>query len=116
MRQAAFGMTDTTYKKLRSIATGVTGDTRLIFGEDVEGYTLFGHPVAIIATTMTNDDIFFAQMGGYRLYRRQGARFRRTMEGITLTKTNTMLVAADMRFGGQLDRGGYAAVATSGIP
>jgi hypothetical protein len=115
-QRAAFGMTDVAYKKLRQIATGVTGDTRLIFGEDVEGYTLFGHRAAIIATGLTNDDLFFAQMGGYRLYRRQPVRIRRIMDGVTLFKTNTMVAGADMRWGGQLDRGGYAAVATSGIP
>lgn len=115
-QRAAFGMTDVTYKKLRSIATGVTGDTRLIFGEDIEGYTLFGHRASIIGTGLTNDDLFFCQAGGYRLYRRQPVRIRRIMDGVTLFKTNTMVAGADMRWGGQLDRGGYAAVATSGIP
>jgi HK97 family phage major capsid protein len=108
--KAAFGMTETTYKRLRSIATGLTGDSRLIFGEDVENYMLFGHPVAIEENGLSNADIFFAQLGGYRMYRRQGLKFRRETAGITLAKTNTMYIGADMRYGGQLDRGGYAAV------
>ena len=112
-RQAAFVMTDTTYKLLRQIATGVTGDTRLIFGEDVESYSLHGHPVAIVATGLGNNEIIFAQLGGYRLYRRQGLRFFRESGGTTLVRNNTFLIGADCRYGGQLDRGGYAAIIDS---
>ncbi len=112
-RQAAFIMTDTSYKLLRSIATGVTGDTRLIFGEDVESYSLHGHPVAIVATGLGNNEILFCQCGGYRLYRRQGVRFFRESGGSTLVRANTFLIGADCRYGGQLDRGGYAAVMDS---
>jgi HK97 family phage major capsid protein len=120
--QAAFGMTDTAYGKIRAIATGVTGDTRLIFGMDLESYKLFDHHAGILSgssigsVTMTNDDLFFCQLGGYRLYRRQGVRFYRETAGKTLRLANEMLIGADMRYGGQLDRGSYAAVATSGIP
>ena len=114
--RAAYIMTDPAYYLVRSIATGVTGDTRLIFGMDIESYMLFGHPVAIVATGLTNDQFAFLQCGGYRLYRRQGPRFRMTKEGRTNFLANTMTLAADMRWGGQLDRVGYAAVETSGIP
>ena len=112
-RQAAFVMTDTTYKRFRSIATGVTGDTRLIFGEDVESYTMLGHPVAIVGTGLTNADVIFAQLGGYRLYRRQGLRFVRESGGQELVTSNSSLIYCDMRYGGQLDRGAYAAVMDS---
>ncbi len=112
-RQAAFVMTDTTYKLLRSIATGVTGDTRLIFGEDVESYSLHGHPVAIVGTGLGNNEIIFAQLGGYRLYRRQGVRFFREAGGSTLVRNNTFLIGADCRYGGQLDRGAYASIMDS---
>jgi HK97 family phage major capsid protein len=114
--RAAFVMTDTMYYLVRSIATGVTGDTRLIFGMNVEDYMLFNHPVAIVATGMTNDQFAFLQCGGYRLYRRQGVRFRQSSEGITNILANQMVLGYDMRFGGGLDRGGYAAVETSGVP
>lgn len=112
-RQAAYMMTDASYKRFRQIATGVTGDTRLIFGMDVESYTMFGHPVAIVGTGLADNQIAFCQFGGYRLYRRQGLRLRRTTEGDTNLRQNTMTIVADMRFGGQLDRGGYAAVMDS---
>lgn len=111
----AFVMTDQTYYLVRSIATGVTGDTRLVFGMDIEDYKLFNHPVAIVATGLTNDQFAFMQCGGYRLYRRQGPKFRQTAEGITNFLANQMVLAYDMRYGGGLDRGGYAAVETSGI-
>lgn len=111
----AFVMTDQTYYLVRSIATGVTGDTRLIFGMDIEDYRLFNHPVAIVGTGLTNDQFAFMQCGGYRLYRRQGPKFRQTAEGITNYLANQMVLAYDMRYGGGLDRGGYAAVETSGI-
>jgi HK97 family phage major capsid protein len=114
--RAAFVMTDTTYQSIRSIATGVTGDARLLFGMDVESYMLFNHPVAIVATTLTNDQLAFVQCGGYRLYRRQGVRFRRSSEGRTNILANQMMLAYDMRNGGALDRGGYCAVTNSGIP
>lgn len=108
--QAAFIMTDTSYKRFRQIATGVTGDTRLLFGMKVEDYMLLDHPVAIVETGLTDSDIAFAQCGGYRLYRRQGIRFTREDRGKTLILASSVLIHADMRYGGQLDRGGYAAV------
>jgi HK97 family phage major capsid protein len=113
--QAAFVMDDSTYKRIRSVNTGVTGDTRLIFGNDVESYTLFGHPVAIEENGLTGADAIFAQLGGYRLYRRQGLRFRRETAGETLALKNTMAIIADSRWGGQLDRGGYAAVIDAAV-
>jgi len=107
---AIYCMTDSTYKRFRSIATGVTGDTRLVFGDDVESYQLFGHPVLIEEGGMTNADVVFAQMKGYRLYQRQGARFIREDRGDTLTRDNTFLVGVDVRYGGQLDEPNYASV------
>lgn len=109
---AIYVMTDLTYSRLRGIATGVTGDTRLVFGDNVEDYRLFNHPVLIEEGGMTNAYMIFAQMKGYRLYQRQGPRFIRESGGDTLTRRNTFLVGCDVRFGGQLDLGGYAAVAT----
>lgn len=113
-QKMAFVMTDETYKDLRSIATGVTGDTRLIFGQDdIFGYSLFGVPVAIEENGMANTDVIFAQLGGYRLYKRQGLRFVRESGGQELVSSNSELIYADMRYGGQIERGGYAALIDS---
>lgn len=110
---AIYVMTDTTYSRIRAIATGVTGDTRLVFGEDVESYRLFGHPVLIEQQGMDNGDLVFMQAKGYRLYLRQGPRFIREDRGDTLVRRNTFLVGVDVRAGGQLDLGQYAACADS---
>lgn len=115
-RNAIYIMTDTCYRRVRAIATGVTGDTRFVLGNDVESYEIFGHPVLIEQAGMTNDNMIFAQMKGYRLYIRQGARFFREDRGVTLVKANDLVVGVDVRAGGQLDLGGYAAVATGFIP
>lgn len=109
-RNAIYCMTDTTYQRFRRIATGVTGDTRLVFGDDVESYQMFGHPVLIEETGLTNQDIVFFQAKGYRLYQRQGARFVREDRGDTLVRANSFIVGVDVRYGGQLDEGAYAAV------
>jgi HK97 family phage major capsid protein len=108
---AIYVMTDTTYGRIRAIATGVTGDTRLVFGEDIESYRLFGHPVLIEQQGMDNGDLVFMQAKGYRLYLRQGARFIREDRGDTLVRRNTFLIGVDVRAGGKLDLGGYASVA-----
>ena len=113
-----YGMTDTRYQSFRSLATGVTGDTRLIFGMgSLEEYEFFQKHVGIedsgLSNGLTNADAFFAQAGGYRLYRRQGLRIVTATGGDTLTRRNTMLIGADLRFGGQLERGGFAAVVDS---
>jgi HK97 family phage major capsid protein len=110
LQNAVFIMTDTTYQRARSIATGVTGDTRLIFGQEVGDYKLFGQPVLIEENGMGNNDAIFCQMKGYRLYLRQGCRFIREDRGDQLTRANSMLIGADVRAGGQLDLPGYAAV------
>jgi len=110
---AIYCMTDQTYKLFRSIATGVTGDTRLVFGDSVEDYTLFGHPVVIEENGLSNSDAVFFQAKGYRLYQRQGARMIREDRGDALVRKNVILAGVDVRYGGQLDEPGYAAVVDS---
>lgn len=107
-----FAMTETTYKRFRSVATGVTGDTRLVFGENFGAYELLGVPVSIEESGLTNAKIVYAQFKGYKLYRRQGLQFFREESGKTLRLANTILIGGDMRFGGSLRRGGYAAAMT----
>lgn len=109
-RNAIFVCTDTAYQRIRAIATGVTGDTRLVFGDDVESYELFNHPVLIEENGLGNNHLIFFQAQGYRLYIRQGARFIREDRGDTLVRKNTFILGVDLRAGGQLDEGAYAAV------
>lgn len=108
--RAVYIMTETTYKRIRSLATGVTGDTRLIFGMNPEEYSLFGHPVKIEEVGLANNQVIFCQMSGYRMYLRQGLRLIRETAGQTLTLANEVLLGVDFRVGGQLDLPGYAAL------
>lgn len=112
-----YAMTQGTYFDFRSIATGVTGDTRLVFGMDIASYRLFNTHVGVLAWSgVKNDQIVFCQFGGYRMYRRQGLKFRRESAGLTLLQSNAIAIGADMRFGGQLDLGSFAAVMFDGKP
>ena len=112
---AAYIMTEDAYKRFRRIATGVTGDTRLVFGDDIESYEIFNHPVLIEENGLDNTTATFAQLKGYRLYLRQGLRFFREDRGATLTYKNSFIIGCDLRAGGQLDEGAYAAV-VDGFP
>jgi HK97 family phage major capsid protein len=102
-------MTDTAYKRFRSIATGVTGDTRPLFGMDVNVYELLQYPAHIEQTGLANNQILFGALQKYRLYRRQGVESRFTSEGQTLTLKNTSLLQIRGRFGGRvLDANAFA--------
>jgi len=102
-----FGGNETSYYRARQIATGVTGDTRLVFGDDIESYSVLGHRYGI-NNTMPNTKLFFACMPRYRMYRRLGLSMRASTEGKTLIRLNQMLLTARARFGGQLERGACA--------
>lgn len=108
-----FGMTDTTYKRFKSLQTGVNNDDRLLFGNNMTDYNFLGVPVGTPYSGMTNSQAFCCNMGGYRWYRRQGVQFSREDRGSTLMLKNTMLVMARSRNGGKLERGQYAAVSTT---
>lgn len=108
-----FGMTDTTYKRFKSLQTGVANDDRLLFGNNLNEYSFLGTPVGTPYSGMTNAQVFCANLGGYRWYRRQGVQFVTEDRGSTLTLKNTMLIGARTRNGGKLERGGYAAVMTN---
>jgi HK97 family phage major capsid protein len=111
MNRLAFASNETSYLRARQIATGVTGDTRLVFGMEVEDYMLFQHPYAI-NEAMSNVQIFFANMSRYRMYRRLGLTVKSTTEGKTLVRQNMLLISARARYGGQLEDGAAAAVVT----
>lgn len=105
--------TENSYQRFRRLATGVTGDTRLVFGDNIESYAIFDHPFLIEEQGLTNSDLVFFQAKGYRWYQRQGPRFIREDRGDTLVRKNTFIVGLDTRAGGQLDEGAFAAVVDS---
>jgi HK97 family phage major capsid protein len=103
-----FGGTELSYQRARSIAVG-PGDSRRLFGLNQENYMMFGHNYGV-SEQMANTEIFFANLGRYRMYRRMGLTFRVTTEGKDLTLRNEMLISCRARFGGQLEDGAAAAV------
>lgn len=114
----AFGMTETSYQRARSIAVSAT-DTRRVFwfaeGQtpSPENYSLFQRPCKI-SDTMTNAQCTFGNYQlGYRMYRRLGATIKQTTEGYTLVRANELMITMRARFGGQPTLAGYWAVSTN---
>jgi HK97 family phage major capsid protein len=105
-----FCSNETAYSRARGIPVGAA-DARRLFGQQEENYRILNHPYAIV-DDMANTQAFFANMARYRMYRRLGLTMRMTTEGKDLTLRNKMLIAARARFGGQLEDGLAAAVAT----
>lgn len=107
-----FISTDKMYKKFMSLATGVTGDTRPIFGMHFKDYQLGDFHFAV-QNDIADGTVFFANLRAYRLYRRLGLYFELITTGQTLTLANEKLLFARARFGGKLTLGGYCAIVTS---
>lgn len=96
-------LNDTQYAKFMKIATGVTGDTRPIFGMNVKAYQLGDYPVSV-QQNITSGDMAFVNLAAYRLYRRQGIQFLQDETGRTNRLAHTRLIMARMRWGGQIER------------
>lgn len=107
-----FVMNDSQYKEFMQIVTGVTGDTRPIFGMKIKDYMLGDYPVSV-QNNISNGNLALCNLRGYRLYRRQGLQFYRVTEGRTLALANTTMLGARMRWGGQLTLSTYAAEMTA---
>lgn len=107
-----FAMRDSMYKKFMQVVTGVTGDARPIYGMHLKDYQLGDYHVAI-QNDIADGTVFFANMRGYRMYRRLGLYFELVTTGVTLTLANTKLLFARARFGGKLTLGGYCAKMTN---
>lgn len=94
-------MKDADYKQFMQIATGVTGDTRPIFGMAHQDYRLGEYPVSV-QNNISAGNVAFCNLAAYRLYRRQSLQFMTSTEGSTLMLSNRKLVVARMRWGGKL--------------
>ncbi len=114
MRTMVFGGTWTSYARAKAIPVGASDYRRLSNTVSMPNYKdrqWMDFPYRI-STSMTNSQLFFAVLGKYRMYRRRGLTMRSSVEGDTLIRRNEMLLACTFRFGGQLERGAVAAVAT----
>jgi len=107
-----FVSTDKMYKKFMQLNTGVTGDTRPIYGMHLKDYQLGDYHFAV-QNDIADGTVFAANLRGYRLYRRLGLYFELITTGQTLTLANEKLLFARARFGGKLTLGGYCAKMTS---
>lgn len=105
-------MTNAEYYAFRRLSTGISQDDRLLFGDNMKEYNLLMFGVSTPYAGLTNSQIAFAQLGGYRWYRRQGVVYGTETAGATLVRSNTNLVYGRTRNGGKLERGQYAAVMT----
>jgi HK97 family phage major capsid protein len=96
-----FVMNDAQYRVFMQLATGVTGDTRPIFGMNWNAYRLGDYGVSI-QNNISNGNLGLCNLRGYRMYRRAGISFTMEDRGRTLLLSNSKLLLARMRWGGQL--------------
>ncbi len=108
---AVFCGTETSYQRARAIPVGAS-DARRLGGMDYSSYTWMERPYKI-NESLTNAQIFYAVLNRYRMYVRRGLTVRTSTEGDTLLRKNEMLVVVTARYGGQLERGGAAAITTT---
>jgi HK97 family phage major capsid protein len=108
-----FAGSDVSYRRARGIPVG-PGDERRVMGMDHGSYTLLEHPYKV-NNLIPNNKIAFVNLGYYRMYRRLGMNVRIETQGQALALKNTKLIVVRMRYGGQLELGGAAAVATNGM-
>ena len=110
---ATFCGTETSYSRARGLNVTAADQRRLGGGEgnqgDYKSWKWMGRNYAI-NESLANNQIFYAIMKRYRMYRRKGFTVQTTTEGATLVRSNLMLIVVMARYGGQLERGATAAV------
>lgn len=108
---AVFCGTETSYQRARAIPVG-SSDARRLGGMDYDSYSWMQRPYKI-NESLSNEQIFYAILARYRMYRRRGLSMRQSSDGDTLLRANEMLLVALARYGGQLERGAVAAVTST---
>jgi len=114
---AVFCGTETSYARVKGLPVGAA-DARRLFGTGTMGtngydnHSIMDRPFKI-NTSLTNAQLFYAILARYRMYRRAGLVIKTTTEGQTLMLQNLLLMIAEARYGGQLERGACGAVTTT---
>lgn len=108
----AYVANDYTYRKARGIAVGV-GDERRVFGMNHMDYTLLETPFKV-QNDIPDGYAAFINLRRYRMYRRLGMQVRWEAGGRHNALNNTRLLVVRMRYGGQLELGGAAALMKDG--
>ena len=103
---AVFCGTETSYQRAHAIPVGAS-DVRRIGGMEYDSYRWMQRPYKI-NESLSNQEIFYAILGRYRMYRRKGFTVRTSTEGDTLIRDNSLLIVVMARYGGQLERGAAA--------
>jgi len=103
---AVFCSTEVSYQRAKGIPVGAA-DARRLGGMNYDDYSWMQRPYKINAN-LANNQVWYAILGRYRMYRRRGINFRTTTEGRTLVQANELLITASGRYGGQLERGAAA--------
>lgn len=106
----AYVSNDTMYRRSRAIQVG-PGDERRVFGMTHGDYMLLDKPYKV-QNNIPNGRVAFVNLKRYRMYRRLGLSVRVETAGRHLALNNTKLLVLRMRYGGQLELGGAAAVMT----
>jgi len=114
-RSARFCGTWTSFGRAKGIPVGGT-DTRRVWDTnntpDYDDRRIMGYPYAN-NESLTNQQIFFAVLGHYRMYRRKGFTLATSMQGQTLMLANEILTVVMARYGGQMERAACASRTTT---
>ena len=117
VKTAVFCGNETSYQRVMALPVG-SSDARRLFGEGKVGgtdsyddYMIMNRKYAI-NESMANTKLFYAILGRYRMYVRRGLTVQTSTDGDTLLRNNALLIVVSARYGGQLERGGVAAVTT----
>lgn len=111
LARSVFIGNETSYRRCRGIPVG-TSDARRVFGMTHGDYMVMDRPYKIV-NALTNQQIAFCNLAGYRMYRRLGMTVRVETGGSTLALKNERLIVVRGRFGGTLTLSGYASVMTA---
>lgn len=104
----AYVSNDYTYRKTRSIPVG-PGDQRRVFGMNHAAYELLDTQYKV-QNDIPDGYAAYINLRRYRMYRRLGMQVRIETGGRQLALSNTRLIVVRMRYGGQLELGGAAAL------
>jgi HK97 family phage major capsid protein len=105
----AFCSNEVSYRRLRAVQTGISGDTRLALGSEVESFVTFNRPHKI-CHHLANTQQFAGDLKAYRLYRRLGSQIEWTTQGENLQRRNEALCTVRQRWAGRATRGASFAV------
>lgn len=110
-REARYAMKRATYKRFRSIVTGVTGDDRRLYQGGLKSYQIDDVPVSVVEPApstgrgqggLTDREIVFANFSKYRVWRRLGMTLRSDSTGYTNVRRNQTLFSLRMRLAGKV--------------